>query len=41
MKFVLDASVTLSWCFEDTTNPVAEYALNLLESGGEAVVPPL
>ncbi|MDA8231592.1 MAG: type II toxin-antitoxin system VapC family toxin [Magnetospirillum sp.] len=41
MKFVLDASVALAWCFEDTANPAAERALDALAAGGEAVVPPL
>ena len=41
MTFVLDASVTLAWCFDDTVSPVAEHALDLLEAGAEAVVPAL
>ena len=41
MKFVLDASVTLAWCFEDTASPVADHALVALESGSEAGVPAL
>jgi predicted nucleic acid-binding protein len=41
MKFVLDASVTLAWCFEDAASPVAERALDGLDSGDEAIVPSL
>lgn len=41
MKFVLDASVSLAWCFEDTTDPVVDYAIDVLVGGGEAVVPAL
>ncbi len=39
MRFVLDASVTLAWCFEDTASSVADAALAALEDGGEAIVP--
>ena len=37
MNFVLDASVTLAWCFEDER---AGYAMRVLDelSGGEAIV---
>ena len=37
MKFVLDASVSLAWCFEDER---AGYAMRVLDelSGGEAIV---
>lgn len=38
--FVLDASVTLAWCFEDEWARPAEAILDLLESR-EALVPPL
>ena len=40
MNFVLDASVSLAWCFEDER---AGYAMSVLEelSGGEAIVPSL
>ena len=41
MNFILDASVTLAWCFEDTASPVAEHALEALEAGGQALVPAL
>ena len=39
MRFVLDASVTLCWCFEDEQSPVADQAFSLLRSDGEALVP--
>ena len=39
MRFVLDASVTLCWCFEDEQSPVADRAFSLLRSDGEALVP--
>ena len=38
MTFVLDASVTLSWLFEDESNAFAEQALDLLSEEG-ALVP--
>lgn len=41
MRFVLDASATLAWCFEDAADPAADLALSLLEQGGEALVPGL
>jgi predicted nucleic acid-binding protein len=37
--FVLDASVVLSWCFEDETSAYAERILDLLAKGAEAQVP--
>jgi predicted nucleic acid-binding protein len=37
---VVDASVALSWCFEDETTETGERALTLLETN-EAVVPAL
>lgn len=37
-RFVLDCSVTASWCFPDESNPYAISALDALEDG-EAVVP--
>ncbi len=30
MPFVLDASITLAWCFEDESSPYADYVLELL-----------
>ena len=41
MRFVLDASVTLCWCFRDEQNPLADVAFALLQNGAEAVVPTL
>ena len=41
MRFVLDASVTLCWCFRDEQNPLADAAFALLRNGSEAVVPAL
>lgn len=41
MRFVLDASVTLAWCFDDTTSVMVERALDALQTGGEALVPSL
>ena len=38
MPFVLDASVALSWCFEDESGRYADHVLDLLERDG-AVVP--
>jgi len=40
MTFVLDASVALSWCFEDEGGDYADDVLTALEAG-EAVVPSL
>ena len=37
MNFVLDASVTLAWCFEDERSGYAMRVLDEL-SGGEAIV---
>jgi predicted nucleic acid-binding protein len=37
--FVLDASIALSWCFEDETSTYAERILDLLAKGTEAQVP--
>lgn len=38
-SLVLDASVVLSWCFEDENSPYGEGILDLLSQGTEAVVP--
>jgi predicted nucleic acid-binding protein len=40
VTLVLDASITMAWCFEDETSPVAEAVLELLQRE-EAVVPSL
>jgi predicted nucleic acid-binding protein len=39
-SFVLDGSVTLSWCFEDESGAETEAVLEALSSG-EAIVPPI
>jgi predicted nucleic acid-binding protein len=42
LRFVLDASVTLSWAFPDESDPIALRAEQLLQaSGGSALVPAL
>ena len=38
-RFVLDASVTLAWCFPDERTAYAEAALDLLANGAEAMAP--
>ncbi len=38
--FVLDCSVTVSWCFKDEVSRYSEKALDLL-SESEAIVPPI
>lgn len=38
-RFVLDASVTLAWCFPDEHTTYAEAALDLLANGVEAITP--
>ena len=40
MVFVVDASVTLAWCFQDETTKYAETVLDRLEQT-QAVVPPI
>lgn len=40
MPFVVDASVALSWCFEDEKTPYTEWVLDQL-NGSYALVPPL
>ncbi len=37
--FVLDASVTLAWCFADESTDDTEQILDMLSSGSNAVVP--
>ncbi|MDB5653832.1 MAG: PilT protein [Tardiphaga sp.] len=39
MRFVLDASVAASWCFDDENERVADLAFDLLEAGNVAVAP--
>lgn len=40
-RFVLDASVTLAWCFEDQKNSYSEAALKRVGEGAVPVVPAL
>jgi predicted nucleic acid-binding protein len=40
-RLVLDASVTLAWCFPEESTPSTESILDLLANGGDAVVPPV
>ena len=39
MRFVLDASVAASWCFDDENERIANLAFDLLEEGSFAVAP--
>jgi predicted nucleic acid-binding protein len=41
MRFVLDCSVTMAWCFEDEGTIYTEKVLNALREGYEALVPPI
>ncbi len=41
MKFVLDCSVTMAWCFEDEVNEYTEKVLDFLQKKNEARVPPI
>jgi predicted nucleic acid-binding protein len=38
-RFVLDASVTLAWCFADESTAQTEAILDLLANGAEAITP--
>jgi|SRR5579862_6002171 len=38
-RLVVDASVTLAWCFEDEATNLTEAVLDLLSAGAETVVP--
>ena len=38
-RFVVDASMTLAWCFPDESSPYTEAVLDLLTRGSEAMVP--
>lgn len=40
-RFILDASVALSWCFEDQQTPLGEAVLAGLKRDAAPVVPPL
>ncbi|MBS0530649.1 MAG: type II toxin-antitoxin system VapC family toxin [Proteobacteria bacterium] len=39
MRFVLDASITLCWCFRDENQSVADQAAQLLLEAGQALCP--
>ena len=39
MQIVVDASVTLSWCFPDEQTPLSLTVLDRLNAGDEALVP--
>jgi predicted nucleic acid-binding protein len=41
MRFVIDASIAASWCFDDEDDPVANKAFQLLEARAEAIAPAL
>lgn len=41
MRFVLDASVALCWCFHDEQNQLADHTFARLQEGSEAFVPAL
>jgi predicted nucleic acid-binding protein len=38
-RFVVDASMTLAWCFSDESTAFTEAVLDLLANGAEAIVP--
>jgi predicted nucleic acid-binding protein len=38
-QFVLDASVTVAWCFDDESTPLTEGILDLLSAGTEGIAP--
>ena len=40
-QFVIDASLTLDWCFTDEQTPYAAAVLTLLETDTDAIVPSL
>jgi len=40
-RFVLDASVTLAWCFPEESTTRTEAILDLLANGAEAIAPPI
>lgn len=41
MKFVLDCSITMAWCFEDKSEAYSESILSALKNGYLARVPPI
>jgi predicted nucleic acid-binding protein len=38
-QFVLDASVTVAWCFDDESTPLTEGILDLFSAGAEGMAP--
>jgi len=38
-RIVVDASVTLSWCFPDEQTPLSQQVLQRLKAGEQALVP--
>ena len=38
-RFVLDASIVLTWCFPDENSPLADHVISLFKNGGSALVP--
>jgi predicted nucleic acid-binding protein len=40
-RFVVDASITLAWCFEDEATSFTEAVLDLLSREAEAIAPPI
>jgi predicted nucleic acid-binding protein len=38
-RFVLDASVALTWCFPDENAPLAEYVADMFKQGDTALAP--
>jgi len=38
-RFVLDASVVLTWCFPDENAPMAEHVADMFKHGDTAIVP--
>lgn len=40
-RLVIDASVTVAWCFEAEKTPYTEEILEKISRGAEAIVPPL
>lgn len=39
MRYILDTSVAVSWCFDDENDAIADAAFDLLEGGAHAISP--
>jgi predicted nucleic acid-binding protein len=39
-RFVIDASVVLTWCFPDENTPLAQHVAGLFQRGDTAIAPP-